>query len=87
MRSSDTLDPSCPNWQPLQQAVAVHEWYHFMYMGRCGKIEAYKHVFTRRYLYIDADTGDFFRYTPERFLHITREEALGSVLAPSSYPC
>ena len=49
-----------PNWTPLGLVLPAHER-DFMYMGRAGEIELYKHWLTRRYLNISADGQRFYR--------------------------
>ena len=46
-----------PNWIPLELAVPAGELENFMYMGRAGEIELYKHHFTRRYLNIGRNSA------------------------------
>jgi hypothetical protein len=50
-----------PNWRPLEMALASRDCEDFMYMGRTGEIELYKHRWTRRYLTISSDGGRFYR--------------------------
>lgn len=52
-----------PNWAPLELVLPACELEHFMYMGRAGEIELYKHWLTRRYLNISADGQRFYRYS------------------------
>ena len=65
-----------PNWAPLEAVVPSKELENFMYMGRAGKIELYKHRFTRRYLNIARDAHSFYRYLDGGYVEITREAAL-----------
>ena len=37
-----------PNWTPLELVLPACELENFMYMGRAGEIELYKHWLTRR---------------------------------------
>ena len=48
-----------PNWKPLERLFSREECSAFMYIGSAGTIELYKHRDTRRYLNIDANTGEF----------------------------
>lgn len=52
---------------------------NFMYMGRAGEIELYKHRFTRRYLSISRDAQSFYQYLDGGYVEITREAALDHV--------
>jgi hypothetical protein len=64
-----------PNWKPLERIFRPHECADYMYMGRVGEIELYKHRLTRRYLNIDAD-GRFYLYASRRHMEVTRSTAL-----------
>ena len=68
-----------PNWTPLELVLPACELENFMYMGRAGKIELYKHWLTRRYLNISADGQRFFRYSGGAYVEVTKDVALGLV--------
>jgi len=68
-----------PNWVPLELAVSACEFADFMYMGRDGKIELYKHQFTRRYLNIERNSHKFYRYLDGKYVEITQAAALEHV--------
>lgn len=68
-----------PNWAPLEATVPFAELENFMYMGSTGKIELYKHRFTRRYLNISRDARRFFQYRDGVYVEISREAALDHV--------
>ena len=68
-----------PNWAPLELAVPARERENFMYMGRAGEIELYKHQFTRRYLNIERNSQKFYRYLDGKYVEITRAAALEHV--------
>ena len=68
-----------PNWTPLELAVPACELENFMYMGRAGEIELYKHRFTRRYLNIERNSHKFYRYLDGKYVEITRAAALEHV--------
>ena len=68
-----------PNWAPLEFAVPARELENFMYMGRTGEIELYKHQFTRRYLNIERKSHKFYRYLDGKYVEITRTAALEHV--------
>ncbi len=57
-----------PNWTPLELLLPASELENFMYMGRAGEIELYKHWLTRRYLNISADGQRFYRYSDETYV-------------------
>ena len=68
-----------PNWAPLERAVPAAELENFMYMGRAGEIELYKHRWTRRYLNISSDGGRFYRLIGDAYTEISRTEAIEHV--------
>ena len=68
-----------PNWAPLERAVSVTELENFMYMGRVGEIELYKHRITRRYLNIGQNSERFYRYLRGEYIEISRAAALEHV--------
>lgn len=68
-----------PNWGPLERAVPVAELENFMYMGRAGEIELYKHRFMRRYLNVSQDGLKFYRYIDDKYIEISRSDALSFV--------
>jgi hypothetical protein len=65
-----------PNWTPLELAVPARELDNFMYMGRAGEIELYKHQFTRRYLNIGRGSLKFYQYLDGEYVEIARTAAL-----------
>jgi hypothetical protein len=68
-----------PNWAPLERAVPATELENFMYMGRAGEIELYKHRITRRYLNIGRSSQKFYRCLDGKYVEITRAAALDHV--------
>ena len=68
-----------PNWTPLELAVPACELADFMYVGRAGEIELYKHQLTRRYLNIDRNSHQFYRYVDGKYVEITQAAALEHV--------
>ena len=68
-----------PNWTPLELAVSACDLENFMYMGRAGEIELYKHQLTRRYLNIDRNSHQFYRYVDGKYVEITQAAALEHV--------
>jgi len=65
-----------PNWTPLEMSVPARELENFMYMGRAGEIELYKHQFTRRYLNIGRNARKFYQYLDGEYVEIARTAAL-----------
>ena len=68
-----------PNWEPLERALTLRGCLDFMYMGRAGEIELYKHYMTRRYLNIARDSHTFYRYSEGKYVEVSRAEALDHV--------
>ncbi len=78
MSMGETSDP----WMPLETYVP-EEWQDgYMYMGVIHHddrdIHDYKHGITRRYLHVDRH-GNFYRYTGDDYVPITREQAFDHV--------
>lgn len=69
----DSIIQTAEPWIPLAQTVGHALCKDFMWMGRAGTVEIYKHIDTRRYLRIDAVTGVLYdgQGSP-----VTRETAL-----------
>jgi hypothetical protein len=65
-----------PNWAPLERAVPGTELENFMYMGRAGEIELYKHRITRRYLNIERNSQTFYQYLNGEYAEISQAVAL-----------
>ena len=68
-----------PNWTPLELVLAACELENFMYMGRAGEIELYKHWLTRRYLNISADGLRFYRHSDGTYVEVAKDVALDHV--------
>jgi hypothetical protein len=68
-----------PNWGPLELVLPACELEDFMYMGRAGAIELYKHRLTRRYLNISANGQRFYRYSDGTYVEVSKAEALDHV--------
>jgi hypothetical protein len=68
-----------PNWAPLQMVLPDSECGDYMYMGRVGEIELYKHWVTRRYLNISQNGRKFYRYLDGTYVEISRSDALSYV--------
>lgn len=68
-----------PNWTPLELAVPASELDSFMYMGRAGEVELYKHRLTRRYLNIGQNSQRFYQYHDGMYVEITKAAALDHV--------
>jgi hypothetical protein len=68
-----------PNWFPLEMVLSDSECWEYMYMGRVGEIELYKHRFTRRYLNISQNGCKFYRNVDGTYVEISRSDALSYV--------
>jgi hypothetical protein len=67
------------NWEPLERLFSAEECASFMYMGSSGAIERYKHRETRRYLNIDAETGEFYLPSNGGYTKVPKAAALAYV--------
>ena len=54
-----------PNWKPLEDKLGAG-CQEFMFMGRTGNLNLYKHILTRRYLNLD-DSGNCYVYREGRY--------------------
>jgi hypothetical protein len=72
----DSMVVGTPNWTPLEAVLPPSERHAFMYIGRAGEIELYKYRWTRRYLNISSDGRRFFRRIDDRYVEISKAEAL-----------
>lgn len=70
-----------PNWRPLEMVLTPGHCEEFMYMGRTGEIELYKHRWTRRYLNISTDGQRFYRSVGDSYIEIARAEAIEHVFS------
>jgi hypothetical protein len=68
-----------PNWAPLEMLLSPSECEDYMYMGRAGDIELYKHRWTRRYLNISSDGRCFYRLANGTYREISKNEAIRHV--------
>ena len=68
-----------PNWAPLELVLPAWELENYMYMGRAGEIELYKHQFTRRYLNISSDGRRFYRYSDGKYVEVSQSSAFDHV--------
>jgi hypothetical protein len=68
-----------PNWKPLERLFSREECSAFMYIGSAGTIELYKHHDTRRYLNIDANSGEFYLYGNNTYMKVSKAAALAYV--------
>ena len=78
-REPFAIEVGPPNWAPLERWLTPSECAFFMYMGRAGQIELYKHRLNRRYLNIGQDSKSFYRYSDGVYVEITRAAALDHV--------
>jgi hypothetical protein len=74
-----TITVGEPNWAPLEHVLTLNDCMNYMYMGRAGDIELYKHRHTRRYLNISCAGDRFYRYSSGTYIEITQSAALEHV--------
>jgi hypothetical protein len=70
---------SSPNWRPLERLFSAEECSNFIYMGKSGSIELYKHRETRRYLNIHAESGEFYLHGNRTYTRVSKAAALAYV--------
>ena len=75
----DPIPMGKPNWAPLEMLLHPSECEDYMYMGRAGDIELYKHRWTRRYLNIISDGRCFYRLADGTYREISRDDAIRQV--------
>lgn len=68
-----------PNWAPLESVLPPEDCEDYMYMGRAGEIELYKHRWTRRYLNIGMDCRSFYLYCDGKYIEISQAAAFANV--------
>ena len=68
-----------PNWAPLEHVLPPEECMDFMYMGRVGEIELYKHRWTCRYLNIGQDGRRFYLYCEGKYVEVEQSVAFDHV--------
>lgn len=74
----DNATETRQSWTPLEKALSRAQCIDFMWMGAAGTILFYKHMDTRRYLLINADTGAFY---DDEHRPLSREAAMDYVLS------
>lgn len=74
----DSATQTRESWIPLEKALGHAQCKDFMWMGSTGTVQQYKHIDTRRYLLIDAISGNF--YDHEHRL-LSKEAAMDYVLS------
>jgi hypothetical protein len=70
------IEATQPNWKPLERIFSRFECSNFMHIGTVGTIEQYKHRDTRRYLNIDANTGEFYLRGNNTYIKVSKAAAL-----------
>ena len=74
----DNTKETRESWTALETALGRAQCVDFMWMGSAGSVQLYKHMDTRRYLMIDANTGTFY---DEDHHPLTKEAAINYVLS------
>jgi hypothetical protein len=74
-----TITVGEPNWAPLEHVLTLNDCMNYMYMGRAGDIELYKHRDTRRYLNIGCGGDRFYHYFDGTYIEITQSAGLEHV--------
>jgi hypothetical protein len=75
-----------PNWQPLidligEELVGSFMWMFEVELSNGSRIQAYKHIDTRRYIHLNSE-GQAFAYRPEdSYLYVDAADVLDEVFA------
>jgi hypothetical protein len=77
----ETIVADVPVWEPLERAVGTRLMSTFMWMYEIrttagGRIHAYKHIDTRRYLHLDDDARAYEFVAEQRYRPIPLAEAI-----------
>lgn len=78
-----------PDWKPLENTVGYDVAADFMWMNEVtlddGRaLQAYKHIYTRRYVHLDADGEALVYHARERYRPYPVADVLAAVFAPMS---
>ena len=76
-----------PEWQPLLDAVGQQVTGDFMWMFEVEltngtRLQAYKHIDTRRYIHLACDGAAFVFEPPDRYRSVPAVDVLAAVFAP-----
>lgn len=75
-----------PNWAPLRDLVGEEIVGDFMWMFEVAlsdgsRLQAYKHIDTRRYIHLDSDAEAFAYVEPDRYRRVAAADVLTEVFA------
>jgi hypothetical protein len=70
-----------PDWEPLLALVGpvVVDWFMWMFeveLANATRLQAYKHIDTRRYLHLAADGRAFLYFPDSRYREISPHQAI-----------
>jgi hypothetical protein len=76
-----------PDWKPLLDVVGEEITADFMWMFEVEltngvKLQAYKHIYTRRYVHLDPDGAAFVFEPRDRYRGFALADVLAAVFAP-----
>lgn len=76
-----------PNWRPLEELVGDQVVGDFMWMFEVelsdgSLLQAYKHIDTRRYIHLNAESSAFVYESPDRYRRFPAAELLDAVFSP-----
>ena len=82
-------DTERPDWKPLLDALGENVAADFMWMfevelANGTRLQAYKHIDTRRYVHLDRDGAAFVFEPPDRYRTFPLADLLAQVFAPLS---
>jgi len=75
-----------PDWRPLHELVGDRVTGDFMWMYEVelsdgSSLQAYKHIDTRRYIHLDAESAAFAYESPGRYREVPAADVLAEVFA------
>lgn len=88
MTKGRMLQADRPDWAPLLAIAGeplAHQfmWMHEVQLRDGRRLQAFKHIATRRYLHVDGGSGQGWRYiTPDNYVVADLAELLTEALAP-----
>jgi hypothetical protein len=76
-----------PEWKPLEDVLGYDlcgdfMWMHEVLLDDGRKLQAYKHIYTRRYVHLDADGLALVYHGRERYCPQPLADVLAAVFAP-----
>lgn len=75
-----------PDWAPLchlvgEEVVGAFMWMFEVELSDGTRLQAYKHVDTRRYIHLASDGSAFANQSPDRYVRVVAVDVLAQVFA------